>query len=536
MLAMQETFRDCGEHLRERGVQPMFRLLFRRLDVPTRALAMADGERLLTDALHLVELLALARATLDSDEALLAHFAACVANADGEREEQQLRLESDAQRVRILTIHASKGLEFPVVVLPFPFQRRTQGTPLFHDMQTWRPVYDLANDPASLKLAEQERLSEDLRLLYVALTRAQHSCVIGVGDVTDHKNSILAQTALGWLLGADAMPPEDALQRLLAIPGAQMIGVPSPAALPAPAALQKTLLARELVREPERYWRSTSYSALASHKAEPDRAEQVFRQPELYASAGPGDAEPERNPFGFPRGPEYGDMLHKVLERADVAQPAALPGNAEAIRAALAGIGLADDWHPVVAQMFDDLRECPLDGRALRLCDIARNQRISEMRFELPVQKLDAAAVNALMRAHEPIARQASDLAFKTAHGLLTGAIDLVFCHQGRYFVADYKSNHLGNTLADYGTEQQETVIAEHRYDLQYTLYTVALVRYLRARLGPAFDYDTHVGGVFYLFLRGIRGSNASGQGIFFRRPAKALIEGLDQMLGTGAP
>ena len=115
-------------------------------------------------------------------------------------------------------------------------------------------------------MAEQERLSEDLRLLYVALTRAQHSCVIGVGDVTDRNRSILAQTALGWLLGADTAPPADALQRLLGIPGAQMIGVPSPAIVPPVPASTQHLEPRELKVEPDRHWRSTSYSALASHK------------------------------------------------------------------------------------------------------------------------------------------------------------------------------------------------------------------------------------------------------------------------------
>ena len=536
MLAWQETFRGCRERLRERGVQPMFRHLFRTLDVPTRALAMPDGERLLTDALHLVELLAVERATLDSDEALLARFAACLANSDGDREEQQLRLESDAKRVRIMTIHGSKGLEFPVVVLPFAVHRRTEKTPLFHDTQTWQPVYDLSEDSASRTLADQERLSEDLRLLYVALTRAKYSCVIGVSDVTDHKKSILEQTALGWLLGAEAVPPADALQRLLTVPGAQLIGVPPAATVPAPPSLVKRLDAREIRKEPDRRWRSTSYSALASHKTEPDRAEQVFRQPEIPAREQQRDADSDRTPFGFPRGPDYGDMLHKVLEKADLAQPAAAAANVALIDAALLRMGMAPDWDPVIAQMLDELRNCPLDGKALRLCEIPRNQRLTEMRFELPVDHLDAPTVNAMMRTHDEVSAQAGDLGFKPVHGMLAGSIDLVFCHEGRYFVADYKSNHLGVTLADYGTLQQKKVIAEHRYDLQYTLYTVALVRYLRARLGAAFDYDTHVGGVYYLFLRGIRASDAGGQGVFFTRPAKALIDGLDAMLGRGAP
>jgi exodeoxyribonuclease V beta subunit len=196
---------------------------------------------------------------------------------------------------------------------------------------------------------------------------------------------------------------------------------------------------------------------------------------------------------------------------------------------------MATEWEPVVAQMQDDLRSCALDGKMLRLCDIPRAQRLTEMRFELPVDRLDAAAVNALMRMHDAVSAQAGDLAFTPVHGMLVGSIDLVFCHEGRYFVADYKSNHLGNTLEHYGPEHQHKVIAEHRYDLQYTLYTVALVRYLRVRLGAAFDYDTHVGGVYYLFLRGIRASDATRPGVFFTRPAKVLIEGIDAMLGRAS-
>ena len=532
MLDLQETFGDCRERLRARGVQPMFRHLFRALDIPARTLALDDGERLLTDGLHLVELLAAARDTLDSDEALLARFAEGIANADGNREEQQLRLESDARRVRIMTIHGSKGLEFPIVVLPFPLQRRTAKEFLFHDPHTWQPVYDLDSDRASLERADQERLSEDLRLLYVALTRAKHSCVIGVANVTDNGKSILAQTALGWLLDAEPSSPTQALQRLLSLPGAEMIGVPAQAAsLPAPPRPQR-LDARSLKKAPEQRWRSSSYSALSSHKTDIDRAERVFRQPEIYAGETSTDAAPDHSPFGFPRGPDYGDMLHKLLEKADLTVPASAPANAALISAALLRMGMATEWEPVVAQMQDDLRSCALDGKMLRLCDIPRAQRLTEMRFELPVDRLDAVAVNALMRTHDAVSAQAGDLAFTPVHGMLVGSIDLVFCHEGRYFVADYKSNHLGNTLEDYGPEHQHKVIAEHRYDLQYTLYTVALVRYLRVRLGAAFDYDTHVGGVYYLFLRGIRASDTTRPGVFFTRPAKALIEGIDAMLG----
>jgi exodeoxyribonuclease V beta subunit len=536
MLGLQETFMSCRERLRSRGVQAMFRHLFRELGVPARALASADGERLLTDSLHLIELLAAERATQDSDEALLARFAERIANPDGDREEQQLRLESDAERVRILTIHASKGLEFPVVVLPFPVQRYTQQKPLFHDTQTLQPVYDLAHEDASLAQADQERLAEDLRLLYVALTRAKYSCVIGVADVSKYGASMLGETALGWLLEADVLGSTAALQRLGALPGAVVLPTPPAAMLPAAAAATGQLSGRALRVSLDHGWSSTSYSALSSHRPDAERAAQTFRQPELDASERRRNAEPDYSPFGFPRGPGYGDMLHKVLEHVDLAQPANTPANAALIRAALLRIGLPECWESVVAQMIDELRECPLDGRAMRLAAIPRNQRVMEMGFELPVARLDAPAVNALMHAHEPLATQATPLSFKPMHGMLTGFIDLVFCHEGRYYVADFKSNHLGDTLADYGEPQQQKVIAEHRYDLQYTLYTVALMRYLRVRLGDHFDYDTHMGGVYYLFLRGIRSADGNRQGVFFTLPARPLVEGLDAMLGGVAP
>ena len=119
--------------------------------------------------------------------------------------------------------------------------------------------------------------------------------------------------------------------------------------------------------------------------------------------------------------------------------------------------------------------------------------------------------------------------------GLLSGAIDLVFEYEGRFFVADFKSNHLGGRFGDYDRAGMEAAIVAHRYDLQYTLYTLALVRLLRARLGEAFDYDQHVGGVYYLFLRGIRQAEGPASGVFFTRPARALIEGLDQLFVEGS-
>ena len=180
--------------------------------------------------------------------------------------------------------------------------------------------------------------------------------------------------------------------------------------------------------------------------------------------------------------------------------------------------------------MIDDVLGCALDGARLRLRDLAPAQRVVEMGFEFLLAPLDCARLNALLAAHDPLARAAPPLAFAATRGMLTGFIDLVFEHEGRFYVADYKSNHLGNELGHYEPARLGASIAEHRYDLQYALYTVALARLLRARLGDAYDYDTHVGGVYYLYLRGMRAAAGPAHGVFHARPPRALVEALDAL------
>ncbi|MBK7168020.1 MAG: UvrD-helicase domain-containing protein [Gammaproteobacteria bacterium] len=222
LLEVQQRFFVHARRLREHGVQAALRRLLFEHEVPARVLAQPDGERRLTNCLHLLELLQAERETLDSDEALLARLAERIANPDGEREEQQLRLESDARRVQIVTLHSSKGLEYPVVYLPFPAHYRKADEPLWHDRESLHLRYDLEGNEDSLARADEERLAEDMRLLYVGLTRAVHCCVLGVADIVhgSSKKSDLERTAFGYLLGAQEGEARAALERLIALPGA----------------------------------------------------------------------------------------------------------------------------------------------------------------------------------------------------------------------------------------------------------------------------------------------------------------------------
>ncbi|MFC6668907.1 PD-(D/E)XK nuclease family protein [Marinobacterium aestuariivivens] len=147
----------------------------------------------------------------------------------------------------------------------------------------------------------------------------------------------------------------------------------------------------------------------------------------------------------------------------------------------------------------------------------------------LPVAGLDCRALNRLLQAQDPLAAGAGELRFETVQGMLKGFIDLVFRVDGRYYILDYKSNHLGGEPGDYGAEPLRQAMREHRYDLQYQLYTLALHRLLRQRL-PDYDYDRDVGGVFYLFLRGMRADDPVRLGVFHCKPERGLVESLDRL------
>ena len=529
LLAGQQRFLVHARRLREHGVQAALRRLLFEHEVPARVLAQPDGERRLTNCLHLLELLQTERETLDSDDALLARLAELIAGADGEREEQQLRLESDARRVQIITLHSSKGLEYPVVYLPFPAQYRRAEQPLWHDRDTLQPCYDLAGGDAALTLADEERLAEDMRLLYVGLTRAVHCCVLGVADACrGGRKSDLERTAFGYLLGAVEGEARAALERLVALPGAVVFdaaaGSPTLARAQPPAELR----AREFSADIERDWSASSYSALVRSVSE--RAERAFRQPELGGVERSRRDSGDRSIFGFERGAEAGSFLHGLLERVDFSQPAAAPANAGLIATALARSAREAQWQPALEQMIDDVLGCTLDGESLRLADLSAAQRIVETGFELPLAPLAASELNRLLLQYEPLAARGAALGFATIRGMLSGFIDLVFEYRGRYFVADFKSNHLGASVEDYAPPMLEASIAEHRYDLQYVLYSVALQRFLRARLGAAYDPDLHLGGVYYLYLRGMRRVSGAAYGVFHRRPAQALIDALDAL------
>jgi exodeoxyribonuclease V beta subunit len=564
---LQEFAEFRGSWERE-GFFFMFSQCLRREKVVENLLRFPDAERRITNVLHLAELLEAASRAEHLGPARLAQWLEKRrASDEAAAEEFQLRLESDEDAVQIITIHRSKGLEYPVVFCPFVSKdaqlrsiksgrQKVMDVVLFHDPATNALTWDLHPEPdaAHARQATKEQLAEKVRLLYVALTRARHRCYLASAPYARSKS-----TALAWLLhgtGEQLDNPVEFLKGQQASPADWKnrwlaLAEKSPAAIAVadlPAELGETwepeksaatkLVSKICAREINPSWFLSSFTHL-SHQtfsppetAGPDRPDYdaTTAEPNYLAAEEPKAA----GIFALPAGARTGDCLHKILECYDFAGADAA-ANAALVKENLAAFGLAGSPHvKAVTEMLERLRHTPLDlgNPDFTLARIARSQRLSELEFYFPTGQLDGEQLLALIRDKRS-SPAAKPVALSRIEGFLKGFIDLVFEFDGRFYIVDWKSNSLGHRVEDYGPAALRREITEHGYDLQYHLYTVALDKYLRTRLAN-YDYEKHFGGVRYIFLRGVTPEQPE-LGIFRDRPPAEKIARLSARLGNFA-
>ena len=591
----EEAFDTACEQLRElrgvwqsRGILAMVRETLHRFGIPSRWLADTDGlgERRLTNLLQLGELLQAASQQAEGETALVHWLATQVGTgsaaspAGGADDPQVLRLESDAELVRIVTIHKSKGLEYPVVFLPFAThfreanRRNTSFVVRSELVDGCRArQLKLSPDQNDLRYAELERHREDLRLLYVALTRARHAVWVGAPCVTVGNSQACqwAKSGLGHLLPAGI--PEDSASCIEAVREfAEYAGqfpdhpqvvvesaaeayaprrltaaaVESPAAVPPKDSAPIRALPLVYCAEFDRSWALLSYSALvkgATAKAHESRLRAPREdEPDEATPAGAllgSEALPSAMQSAlhdYPGGAEIGDFLHRQLEwlAADQFSLHLEDTRGAALRKELAercrreGRGdLADSTLKLLAAVC--AAPLPVAAGTVPLSGLA--SPVPEMEFWMPADGLSPQELERLCRTEVLPGLDRPALSGGALHGMLKGIIDLVFEHEGRYWVLDYKSNRLGRTDADYTREAIEQAMADHRYDVQAVVYLLALHRQLRVRLGKAYRPREQLGGAIYLFMRGL---NGPAQGCAVLSPPWGVLEALDRALPSG--
>jgi exodeoxyribonuclease V beta subunit len=580
---------ELHEIWQRQGFVPMCGVLLRRRDVRRRLLALEDGERRWTNVHHAIEILD--RDALDEqlDAGALIRWIGRQRDQRGDEERRQLRLERDTEAVKVLTMHKCKGLQFEVVFCPFLYGDVRKPTandielvhgegPELPEQFLWRvPTAESRKKSASERAlsaaVEVEHLAEDLRLLYVAVTRAQRRCVIWTGAT----GKDAARSALSFLIFAESQAedlskaqwweqsqrraadawgsPRQSMQQrcaesegrwgLLEIEAGAGRARPKDVERPKLEAAEfpaERRLARAEIVSFTSWTRNSTHLRAQDHLDPQEEASAVvlidaLEAKEVIETAPSGI-------FAFSRGARAGLCLHEVLERVSWQLPAGESRQA-LVEAVLQRYGLSDPAahrgmvQPVlcVDEMLSRVARMQIPGTESRFAELDPADRRAEFAFDAGIGRqatVSPRQLAAVFREHASgdwVAEFTARLALLPAErirGILTGFIDLVFRAEGRWWVLDWKSNHFGNHLSDYGDGGMQRSMLEHNYHLQYHLYLVALHRHLR-RCQPDYDPGTYLGGSIYVYLRGL--DEGGGAGCVIDRPPVELIEALDRCL-----
>jgi len=540
-------------------------------------LAHPDGERRVTNFYHIESLLEeMEKERPYEQQYLIQQFQSRIKNAkessNTTAEEEELRLESDQNLVRLVTIHRSKGLKYPIVYCPFLWNGINASTLhskkpfVFHQTGGQQKVIDVdgnryTNSPYHYFC---EELEERLRVIYVAMTRAQHHALfIHVPYKTNYaKGRQKAYSPLDYILlgrkrflkalkayfkfldSEEAFIPyheiEAAVKNLAASSKGTInhriwpdSGLPQAQRPEKEQNVRKsdTLTLKNFPNPDQLYrnWKIHSFSSLSSDhnddkeqhlEAEAAKMDEVIAEEE---QAFPKPLTAGKNTlFDFPKGKQTGLCWHAIFEHITFHNPDTWE---EVVTHQLDTRGFdSKRWFPVMMRCIEQTMQIPLPpAEELRLGNLRPRDMHREMAFHFQLNQADFQAILQIIRdAHSIHSSPPAGLG-----GFMNGFIDLTFVHNQRFYIVDYKSNYLGNRIDDYDPKNLAEAIKESHYDVQYHIYMLALCRYLRQKLGSKFDYDQHFGGVYYLYLRGIKDPNHLN-GIHYHRPEKQTLLSLD--------
>lgn len=538
-----DSFAQYQQTWQRQGILVMLHQILLEQGISERLLSQATGERDLTDFLHLAEILQQAATLHESEAALLSWFEKQI-QGEG-RQEAQIRLESERQLVKIVSIHKSKGLEYDLVWLPFlavpskdPSKKDIN---IYYSKERDETLWDMEN--RNLNALYEETFAEELRLLYVALTRAKYQMAFALPAQFDKKwnalHYVLSQGEIGKEIALSA--PKDTETLLQAFKEKMQDNVeictkPNLEAFPTLSINTKNddLKAAEFTGNIEQDWRITSFTSIEQgHRRQNYFAESAGKKHAVFDDAKDYDSqnsieistallnENESNILDLPRGKQVGTALHRHFENCYFSDLA----NTEEIDKLRQSLQLDETFTEPLQYWLQQISHTPLSNEiGIALADLTNKDCIKEMPFYLAIREhFDVEVFNRALKTHHHLPSE--PLQFEQIQGMVRGSIDLVFRHNGKYYIVDYKSNFLGSSLADYNENALKKEMLHSHYDWQYLIYTLALHRYLQSVV-PHYDYARDFGGVFYLFLRGMNGEPQSG--VFYDRPSVELITELD--------
>lgn len=552
-----EFLADWARAWFELNVDVAFRRFVQLLDGLSPPVNDPDAERRHANLAQLAELLSEARDSEGLSPRGLLNWLSRSAELDASQEEAwQTRISSDDGKPQIVTIHKSKGLQFPVVVLPFLGLLRAKSDEsyaIYHESGSNVVIdFDPASNRDGYERAQREALAEQIRLIYVALTRAVYENVVYLCPEELRSRGLAGSSFARFLLGKDDATTAEVATALESLAQAS------------DGAIRYEQVAHEegprvrLQREPDRSpglvreralsrpigpaARVLSFSALSRSL----RLDEAAALAHSESDNDDADGEPARDEtveepsdalsiFTLPKGTRAGDLLHLILERYDFSQPDML---AETTREAFRALQFEPrEYEPIVAAQIQAIGQATLHSKygTFRLKDIDPGARIAELEFAYPTDGDVRASLAAAFRdaplgtIPEAWTRRFESKSAPVSASMLRGFIDLVFEREGRLYIVDWKSNYLGARPSSYSDSAMRAAMAEHDYFLQYCLYAVAAKRFLAWRF-PQDDFAERFGGVFYVFARGV--APGKDTGIYYDLPPVELLDALDQALG----
>lgn len=528
---------NAREHWQQHGVYTALQWFASQTALESNLLKQRN-DRGLTNFWQLAELLAETEQTIPSANALLDWLEQAISNPQPANDSYLLRLESDEALVKIVTMHASKGLEYPVVFCPFAWD----GKEAISNFAQWHRLHQqnhiemvaqpLLNDNDKTELIE-ESMAEQLRLYYVAFTRAREQLIIYSAAC-----SSTASNPLAWLLGGEQHHTLAETQNYWQTTHKNQListlynqwhtflaqntdpayfswceGMAAPATVSVGQNLEHPYQALNINLQPFNPIRYTSFTSLSQHHhdhhIEEEQLAPALDQAEILPNA-PTNTEAETPLLAFARGINAGLCMHAILEQTEFSLPAN-PQDEEAIQNTLLRYGFDSEHTNTMLNLRQAVCHCQL-SKQTTLADILPHQRVAEMNFMLHIEDFDILQLRQwLAQPHlnlpDCCVQAAQTLNFTTVNGFINGAIDLIGeDNHGQIYIIDYKSNHLGNRLTDYQQNNMDLAVAKHHYYLQALIYSIACARYLHSqkRLPDMIS-------VRYLFLRGLNSSNHNG-------------------------
>ncbi|MER2494044.1 exodeoxyribonuclease V subunit beta [Catenovulum sediminis] len=534
----------------KRGVLSLLLKLIKNYYQPTEQ----NHERGLTNMIHLAEILQKAAREHKHPQQLVKWLKEQIV-LDVSQSEAELRLESDANLIQIITQHKSKGLEYPVVFIPFAshytdptkFGNKAKHYFNYHHLELAQSVHQIGIDEYAKSAVTQEALAESMRLLYVAVTRAEHRCYIGLMHFDNSQYSAVAKA----LQVENKTQWQDKINQIVNTSNGTAIALSandevefdsSIVSLDIHDAQPEQAQPAEFSAQVEQNWRLHSFSGITRNAH--SSVKQLERFDELD-SDGLLQIEAVKQPdiqqsslirFSLKKGAAAGDLLHDILEHTDFSAPDWLL----IIKDPIARFGaLEDNQQAFLIEWLEEVLQTSLpdmyntDNQASTdfcLADLGFEQTLREAEFYFPLQRAVLKQLMLCLAQH----RETNDVPVlpqqQSLQGMMHGFIDLIFEHKGRFYIADYKSTHLGEDYFGYNQAALKLNNEAHYYDLQYLIYALALHRYLNKRL-PNYNFSQHFGGVYYLYLRGMHPDNPDYLGVYYKKLEEDLVTKLDSIM-----